>query len=84
MTPRPSTKLLSENGKNSRSGIAETFNPVQGANDVGIAPEIIVACRNTENVTAALVSDGAPDASCKKSELIFRRLFARSAGPPVE
>jgi len=65
-----------------RSGVRETFNPVQRAKDVGIAPEIIFAGGNTENVAAALVSDGAPDTLREKSELIVRRLFAGSAGSP--
>ena len=32
-----------KSAKNSRSGICEAFNPVQGPNNVGIAPEIIIA-----------------------------------------
>ena len=66
-----------------RSGVRETFNPVQRAKDVGIAPEIIFAGGNTENVAAALVSDGTPDTLREKSELIVRRLFTGSAGSPV-
>jgi len=69
--------------KSSKSDVRETFNPVQRAKDVGIAPEIIFAGGNTENVAAALVSDGTPDTLREKGELIVRRLFTGSAGSPV-
>ena len=72
-----------KSAKSSRSGVRETFNPVQRAKDVGIAPEIIFAGGNTENVAAALVSDGTPDTLREKRKLVVRRLLARSAGPPV-
>jgi hypothetical protein len=48
-----------------------------------MASKIIVARANTENVAAALVSDGTPNTLHKKRKLVFRRLLARSAGPPV-
>ena len=71
-----------KSAKIGRSGVRQAFNPVQRAKDVGIAPEIIFARGNTENVAAALVSDGTPDTLRKKRELVLRRLFARSTGSP--
>jgi len=80
---RPSANGYQKSAKSNSSGICEAFNPVQGPNNVGIAPEIIIARQNTENVATALVSDGALEAFREKSKLIFRRLFARPGGPPV-
>jgi hypothetical protein len=72
-----------KSAKNSRSGLRQTFNPVQGPKDIGITAKITFARGNTENVAAVLVSDGAPDTLREKRKLLFRRLFACSAGPPV-
>ena len=83
-TPAAAHKIaIGNRQKSRRSGIRQTFNPVQGPKDVGIAAKITFARGNTENVAAVLVSDGTPDTLREKRKLLFRRLFARSAGPPI-
>jgi hypothetical protein len=72
-----------KSAKGISSGIRQTFNPVQSAKDFGIAAKITFARGNTEHVATILVPDGTPDTLCEKRKLFFRRLFARSAGPPV-
>jgi hypothetical protein len=72
-----------KSAKNGKSRIRKAFNPVQGPKDVGIAPEIILARSNTENMAAALISDRPPDAFREKSKLLVWRLLACPAGPPI-
>lgn len=64
-------KIAIGNRENARSGIRKAFNPAQGPDDVGMASEITLAGRNTENVAGTLISDGAPETFREKSKLLF-------------
>jgi hypothetical protein len=73
-------------GRVSPSRMRQTFDPVEGPQDVGIGSEILFAFARskTEKMTALLVPDGASDTLCEKGKLFVRGLFDRLLGSPVD
>jgi hypothetical protein len=63
-------KIAAGTWENAQSGIRKAFDPFQGPDNIGMAPEITLARSNTENMAAALVPDRTPDAFRELGKLL--------------